>query len=137
MIGRGTRLCRALAVLGVLLAAGLLPTPAAADDNLVAVHYTCAGTAGVMADGRWTHVGAVGIFPAALSTYPYGTVLQDEDGRLWTVEDTGPNWPAYMNGRLRIDLYNYFTPGDCYRNFSVHDGWVRVRRYGWYGTWLP
>jgi hypothetical protein len=135
MLGKLLRGGQALAMASVLLLSGIFATPTAAASTWIPAHFTCAGVSGIMADGNWTHYGAVGLFPAALSTYPFGTVLEDWNGQMWTVEDTGPAWSAWQNGRLRIDLYNYFTPRDCWNNFQTYDGWVRVRRYGWYGAW--
>jgi len=136
MLGKLLRAWQVVTLGMALSLSGVFAAPASAAGNWIPAHFTCAGVSGVMADGNWTHYGAVGLFPAAIASYPYGTVLEDESGRTWTVEDTGPDWSAWRNGRLRIDLYNYFTSRDCWNNFQTYDGWVRVRRYGWNGSWL-
>jgi hypothetical protein len=120
-----------------ILAGSFASAPALADSGWIPAHFTCAGISGVMADGNWTHYGAAGLFAGALAQYPFGTILQDGYGQRWTIEDSGPWYAPYLYGRLRIDLYNYFTPSSCYANFTVYDGWVTVLRYGWSGLWLP
>ena len=136
MTGTWMRVLRVNLLIVGLFVAGFVPTPASADNGWIPAHFTCAGVSGVMADGNWTHFGAAGLFPGALQSFPFGTVLEDGYGNYWTVEDVGPWWPPYLNGRLRVDLYNNFTSASCYRNFRVYDGWIKIRRYGWNGAWL-
>jgi hypothetical protein len=106
----------------------LATPPVQAAGSWQPITYTCAGVVGVMSDGAWTHDGA-----AAAWAYPLGSIIEDDNGAYWTIEDH----PAlgWLDGAIHVDLYNGRYGPSCWQ-FGVQSGAARLRRWGWDGPWL-
>ena len=107
----------------------LTPNPARADDDWYRVEVTCAGIQGRMRDGNWTYAGAAA--QAYGLPYPWGTVIELQDGSQWTVEDSMAHWVSRWTGwGEHLDLYLGGDWATCQR-FGSQRTSAHVIRWGW------